>query len=84
MHSNVGHQSYPWSFAGAPPTSPELRVPLVVKTVAVIILLVVTPPVPVVVRAGCLVDGVEWNVEGGEDGDDDRDSWRQELYRDLP
>ena len=73
MQANVGHQSYPWSFAGSPPPPPEgVRVPLVV-TVAIIVVLIVTAPVAVVVGIGCLVDRVEWNVEGGEDGDDDRD-----------
>ena len=74
MQANVGHQSYPWSFAGSPPPPPEgVRV----VTVAIIVVLIVTAPVAVVVGTGCLVDRVEWNVEGGEDGYDDGDSWSQ-------
>ena len=84
MQANVGHQSYPWSFAGPLPPSPEgVRVPLVI-TVALIVVLIVTAPVAVVVGTCCLVDGVEGNVEGGEYGDDDRDSWRQQLLYSRP
>ena len=49
-----------------------------VEPVAVVVVIVVTASVPGgIIGIGCLVDGVEWNVEGGEDGDDDGDSWRE-------
>ena len=54
-----------------------------VEAVAVVVVIVVTASVPGgIIGIGCLLDGVEWNVEGGEDGDDDGDSWR-ELFTNL-